>query len=269
MKRILLPTDFSKASENAFLYALQLAEKIQARIDIMTVYHLPINDAGRVPPESIERMLQEKKAQVMENIRNFTQGVPPERLGKVRSDYGLFVAQEITDAARREKYDLIIMGTKGQHNQLEKIMGSVTTQTLMNASCPVMAIPEGADYADIEHIAYATDFRPTDEQAVEQLMEIARLLGASVHFIHIDRKAKIGEMEDSIELEEYPFRFTEFTIINKASIVEGIDDYIRKKGIDMLAIFIPRRRLWERLFHSSFTKKMAFHTKIPLLVFHE
>lgn len=269
MKKILFPTDFSETAAYAFQYALQLAELLEARIDLMTVYHLPINDAGRVPPDSIERMLQEKKASALAKIKEFSAGAPADRIGRVRADYGLFIAQEITDAARRESYDLIVMGTKGQHNPLEKILGSVTTQTVMNASCPVFAIPQGASFNGIDHIAYATDFRPTDEHAVERLMELAGELGANVHFVHIDTKAKIGVMEDAIELENYPFNFTEFTIINKASVTEGLDQYVREKHIDLLALFIPRRRLWERLFHTSFTKKMTFHTKLPLLVFRE
>ena len=269
MKKILFPTDFSKAAENAFRYALKLADRLDARIDIMTVYHLPINEAGRVPSDSVDRMLEEKKAQIMEKIRRFTQEAPAGRLGKVRTDYGIFIAQEVSDAALREDYSLVVMGTKGQHNQLEKILGSVTTQVMMNAPCPVLAIPEAAEFVDIEHIAYATDFNLTDEPAVGQLMKFAGALGASVHFVHIDKKAKVGQMEDSFELKEYPFSFTEFTIINKASVIEGVDEYIRKKKIDLLAIFIPRRRLWEKLFHNSFTKRMTFHTKIPLLVFRE
>lgn len=269
MKKILFPTDFSETAANAFEYALQLADRLEGRLDLMTVYHLPINDAGRVPPDSIERMLQEKKAQAMAKIKGFAEGAPAERIGKVRADYGLFIAQEITDAARREGYDLIIMGTKGQHNPLEKVLGSVTTQTLMNAPCPVFAIPQDAAFTEIEHIAYATDFRPTDEHAVNTLMELAGELAAQVHFIHIDTKAKIGGMEEEIELEEYPFNFTDFTILNKASITDGLDNYMREKHIDLLALFIPRRRLWERLFHTSFTKKMTFHTKLPLLVFRE
>jgi len=269
MKKILFPTDFSETAANAFRYALNLAELLNARIDLMTVYHLPINDAGRVPPDSIERMLQEKKAQALAKIKEFSAGAPAEYLGKVRADYGLFIAQEITDVARREKYDLLMMGTKGQHNPLEKILGSVTTQTLMNATCPVFAIPQGAQFDGIDHIAYATDFRPTDEHAVEHLMELAGELGANVHFVHIDTKAKIGAMEETIELEDYPFSFTEFTIINKTSVTDGLDQYIHEKRIDLLALFIPRRRLWERLFHNSFTKKMTFHTRLPLLVFKE
>lgn len=267
MKKILFPTDFSETAINAFRYAVHLAEKLDAKIDVMSVYHLPISDAGRVPPDYIERMLREKQEQVEEHIRSFTNEAPPERLGTFRTDYGLFIAQEVVDAAQRNGYDLIVMGTKGEHNQLEKMLGSVTTRTMMQATCPVLAVPMGAHYQEIKNIAYATDFKPTDEHAVDQLLDFANLLSAAIHFVHINVHGHPGDLEDQIELKEYPFKFTDFAVISNPSPLEGLDSYIKQKHIDLLALFIPQRRLWERLFHSSLTKRMTFHSKIPLLVF--
>jgi hypothetical protein len=66
----------------------------------------------------------------------------------------------------------------------------------------------------------------------------------------------------------YPYHFTDFSVINNYSVMEGLDDYMVKRDIDWLALFIPQRRLLERLFHTSFTKRMTFHTTVPLLVFH-
>ena len=41
MKRILFPTDFSEVSNNAFIYALKLADSINAEIVTMHVYQYP------------------------------------------------------------------------------------------------------------------------------------------------------------------------------------------------------------------------------------
>lgn len=269
MKKILFPTDFSETADSAFRYTCELAEQLDARITVMAVYHLPLNDAGRVPPDYIQQMLQEKKQEVLKRIGKFSEAAPPDRLDEPRADYGLFIAQEISDAARKEGFDLIVMGTKGQHNPLEKILGSVTTQTMMKASCPVLAVPRDGAFHSIRRIAYATDFLPTDEQAVDQLMQFAGDLGASVHFVHIDTRKENWAEGEEFDLEDYPYDFTEFSVVQNNSAAEGMENYIRKKNIDLLALFIPHRRLWERLFHASFTKKMTFQTKLPLLVFHE
>ncbi len=269
MKKILFPTDFSEAARNAFFYAIQLAEALDTKVDVTNVYHLPINDAGRVPPDYIEQMLNEKKQSVEQHLRDFVSGLPSSHLGELKAEYGIFVYQEIIDLAEDGGYGLITMGTKGERNPLEKMMGSVTTHTMMHAPCPVLAIPEGAEFSPIEHIAYATDFEPSDEHAVEQLMEFAGKLSGAIHFVHIDTKAVAGNVEDYVMVENYPFPFTDFSVVGSRSVSDGLDQFVREKKIDILALFIPNRRLWERLFHSSFTKQMAFHSKVPLLVFHE
>ena len=54
MKKILFPTDFSPTAVNAFEYALALAKDLDATIDLMTVYHLPVADASSVPPQYVD-----------------------------------------------------------------------------------------------------------------------------------------------------------------------------------------------------------------------
>ena len=269
MKKILFPTDFSETAQNAFAYAVRLAEGLDTRVDVVNIYHLPLNDAGRVPPDYIERMLNEKKQSVEQHLREFISGHSQKNIGELRAEYGIFVYQELIDMAENEDYSLIVMGTKGERNAIEKMMGSVTTHTMMHAPCPVLAIPESVEYNPIGHIAYATDFEPSDEHAVEQLMEFAGKLGAAIHFVHIDTKAVAGSVEDYVMVENYPFPFTDFSVVGSHSVTDGLDEFVRKNKIDVLALFIPNRRLWERLFHASFTKQMAFHSKLPLLVFHE
>jgi nucleotide-binding universal stress UspA family protein len=49
MKKILFPTDFSETSNNAFVYALQLAKNIDAEVVTLHVYELPVVDYINVP----------------------------------------------------------------------------------------------------------------------------------------------------------------------------------------------------------------------------
>ena len=269
MKKILFPTDFSSAAQNAFKYALHVAEELGAIIDLMSVYHLPITDAGSTPPDYIEKMLQDKRNKVKDQLKLFTKEAPNALIGKTRADYGLFVAQEIIDAAKYCEYDLIIMGTKGEHNRLEKLLGSVTTNVMMQAECPVMAVPEEAQFMGIHEIAYATDFQPSDELAIHQLTTFSKTFNANVHFVHVETKAAVGTVDDYFQTGIFSDSFTDFTIVNDHSIVNGLDQYVKTNEIDLIALFIPKRRLWERLFHNSISKKMTFHAKVPLLAFHE
>lgn len=269
MKKILFPTDFSETANNAFAFALQLAGALDAQVDVMNVYHLTTAEASRLPPHEIESVLKERKTESLQKVEAFLADFPGNHIGSVRADYGLFVYQEIIDAAAQGNYDLIIMGTRGEHPAMEKVLGSVTTHTMLHAPCPVLAVPEDASYHDVQSIAYATDFHPSDVHAVGQLMTFAGQLGADVHFVHVDTKAKTGSIENYLVVEDHPFKFTDFFVIGGQSVLEGLNNFVERKGVDILALFIPNRRLWERLFHRSFTKKITFRSKLPLLIFHE
>ncbi|MBK9015377.1 MAG: universal stress protein [Saprospiraceae bacterium] len=269
MKKILFPTDFSEVAANAFRYAIELAKAVEAKIDVVNVYNLPVIDATNLPAGYVEQMLDEKKALVQGKLEAFVAAELDAPLDQLIPLYGVFIPEEIRDLVREGAYDLVVMGTRGEHNRMEKTLGSITTFTMMNAGCPVLAIPDDATWQDIDYIAFATDFLPHEQQAVAQLMDFADKVAAEVFFVHVETKPNIGTMQDYVTLSNYPYKFTDFAIVNSPTVMDGIDKFIKEKHIDLLALYIPKRRLWERLFHSSFTKRMAFHSKTPLLVFHE
>lgn len=265
-KAILFPTDFSPTAKNAFAYAVELAKKMNATIDLISVFHLPVADASSVQPNQIDRMLHEKKQQVANHMAEFIKGPNKEYVGKTRIDYGVFISAEITEAAMDGDYDLIVMGMQGEHNRIEKLMGSTTSHTMMHAPCPVLAIPEQADFQGIEEIAYATDFYPNDTKAIRTLMDLAENLKARVHFVHVSQDEV--EAAPQLHLANSSTTFAGYNVVTDDSIENGLNEFIKEKEVDVLALFIPRRRLWERLFHSSFSKRMAMNTRIPLLTFH-
>lgn len=269
MKKILFPTDFSEAAQHAFKAARRIAKQMGATIDVISVFNLPFTDASSVPPEMIQKMLEENQQNCNKNLDAFTQEAEEKVLGNKEALYGVFISTEVTDYAKQNEYDLIIMGTKGERNTLEKMLGSVTTQTMMHAPCPVLAIPLEARIETLNRIAYATAFEKSDNHAVDQLLRFTKTLGASVHFVHVETHSDIGSEGEMIEMEDYPVYFSDFTIVNSTDVVSGLDRFIEEKDMHILALFIPKRRLWERLFHQSLTKKMTFHAQVPLLVFHE
>jgi len=269
MKKILFPTDFSVAAANAFRYAIELAKVMEAKIDVVHVYNLPVIDATNLPSGYVEQMLEEKQALVQGKLEAFAVTEPEAPVEKLIPLYGVFIPEEIRDMVREGAYDLVVMGTRGEHNPMEKALGSITTFTMMNAGCPVLAVPEEASWQEIDYIAFATDFLPHEQQAVAQLMKIAGKVAAEVFFVHVETNPNIGTMQDYVTLKDYPYKFTEFALVNSPTVMDGIDKFIKEKHIDLLALYIPKRRLWERLFHSSFTKRMAFHSRTPLLVFHQ
>jgi hypothetical protein len=63
----------------------------------------------------------------------------------------------------------------------------------------------------------------------------------------------------------------DITIVNKENmeVTDAIEKQIEENHVDMLVMAKHSRSFFDRLFHRSLSKKMAYHTKIPLLVLYK
>lgn len=269
INKILFPTDFSSASENAFRYALKMAKDLDAKLEVINIYRVPTGSVDYAAVGMYDQMLQTAKESSTKRLMYLTQEYAKGKDIKTTAVYGLFNVEEIVEYADEHDFDLIILGTKGERNSLEKFIGSVTTGIMMNADCPVLAVPMNAEYKGIESVAFATEMID-DSETVLKANEFANILGAEFHIVHAKHRELTSELAGGdTELTEYPFGFTDFTMVEGRTIEEAMDAYIDEKNVDVLVMYIPKRKLWERIFHTSFTKKMTFHTKTPLLVWRE
>jgi nucleotide-binding universal stress UspA family protein len=54
--------------------------------------------------------------------------------------------------------------------------------------------------------------------------------------------------------------------LGKENVMKGVDRFIKKTNADMLVLAKHNRPFFDRIFHRSLSKRMAYHTDIPLLV---
>ncbi len=141
MKRILVPTDFSKPADQALERAVQLAGLTQAEVHLVHAYELP----APVGPLDVPVALPQ---QFFDQIRDAAQKQLDERVKRV-TDAGLKAqahltletpARAILEAAAKVAADLIVMGTQGRTGMKHVLLGSVAERTVRLASCPVMTV---------------------------------------------------------------------------------------------------------------------------------
>lgn len=141
--RILVATDFSPASAPALDEAMRLAGATGAELIIVHAYEPPAPAAfeGYVAPPSTydqwdealrtstESSLQVLAAKALEKgIRAETRvlrGIP-------------YIA--ITEAAKAERADLVVVGTHGRSGLSRFVLGSVAGRVVAAASCPVLTV---------------------------------------------------------------------------------------------------------------------------------
>ena len=277
MKQILFPTDFSEAAATAFIYALKFADSFGAELLVLHVYDLPIVETPPLP-ESTKEIFDIVEMNQFESFRDELPALhkiaEQHNLGHIalRSTllYGDLV-YNINKVCEDEHIDLIVMGTKGASGLKETFLGSTTGSVISNAKVPVLGIPAEAEYQPISSIAFTTQYKDKDNDALKNAIEIAHKFKARLQCLYIKNEDDPEDIEERINEWKIYYRDENIDFFNIAGdhIEQTILDFIENQHIGLLVMRTHKRGFFESLFHRSLTKKMAYHTKVPLLVFHE
>jgi len=286
-RHVLVPVDFSpvsmKVSEMAFNIALHLDIKLVFMHCYVNpvVHSIPYSDvyvydsALLVQMEDSEKNAQKKLKQFITDLAKI---IGQEKWEKVTSEFVIksgYADEDILGYAHKNQSDLIVIGT-GQTKQ-KNVVGSITADIIYNADVPVLVVPEESAVKNIDEIRrvlYATNFDDKDFSVIDKLIRIVKPFDVQVICVHVGKeqgkeweKAKLEGMKDILK-EKYTDKEFDCNLILGESIAEELEKFIGKKNIDILSLTTHKRNMISRLFNPSFARKMVFHTRTPLLVFH-
>ena len=272
MKNILVPTDFSKCAENAINFALEMALAHSASL---TLYHriTPVYtaDTNFYAVNYLDDYYKAKQDKLRLHLKKILQSKPRFAVlkTKVAFEFGL-AADNIVDAADKSKADLIIMGTQGATGLKEFFLGSTTGMVIAKSKTPVMVIPERAKFTQLKTpFLFATDFATLPStKSVRLLNELVISNKATINVLNV-LEGKINDTSDKAiekmksKLKDLPF---EIQFVKDLDIPKAIDKYAHTIKAGALIMVAHHYNLLERMLFESLTKKVSFHTTIPLLV---
>ena len=136
IKKILVPIDGSEYAKSAINYACDIAKKFKSDLILIYVVPPPIlfgAEAGIVdfkPLEDAGKNILESSKQIAKN-----KGLKP--IGRLEIGQA---ANKIIQIAKDEKFDLIIMGSRGLSAVKSFLLGSVSDKVSHHAPCPVLIV---------------------------------------------------------------------------------------------------------------------------------
>ena len=276
MKTILFPTDFSANALHASQYAGMLAKSFNANVVLLNVHSIPSISEYQLPYE-IDNLIKFNQKKSEDNLRDFAvhfmqiTHLAADRVSQI-VEYG-FANEKILETADTIHSDMIVMGTRGANNLLDKWLGTHAQAVIKKAKCPVWIIPKTAPINYPQNILYAADFKEDEVVATQKVLWFAAPLGAKCKVVHIhdyfEIKVDSGvqEMVKYLDDEFENIDDVSFVNLNRDDIIEGLEAYMESFKPDVLALAVHEKSFLERLFNESVTKHFVQVLQLPILTF--
>jgi len=270
MKLLLVPTDFSPTADNAMKYAMDMALAMGAKIMLVNTYEIPISFSEvplvTVSVEQLHKMSQEKLSELKHNIDTITGGklhvYTESRLGSVSEEVKKF-------CDTLDPY-AVVMGTRGISGAGQFFLGSNSMSVIEKIDTPVFIIPPGVRFKPFRKVGLATDMENVSESIpVSPIRELVNFFNSDLHVLNVDYHEKHVTSytpEESLRLDTmlsdmHPV----YDMVQNKDVEEGLNDFTEKNNIDLLITVPKKRHFLEKILEPSTTRKLIYHTMVPLM----
>lgn len=278
MKKILVPTDFSKAAQIATEVAIDIAKKGGAEIILLNVIEDASRDSFTVSGEMSIGSAEEKLF-TMKLIEKAKKAM--DRLKADVKEAGVKVKAELRMGSpfhgmrtiiTQHKVDLVVMGTAGHSKLEEAIIGSNTEKVVRHSKCPVLTVHKKPSKTDFKSIVYATAMNPDEEVFSRIVKRTQQMYDSTVHLVRINTP---GNFQRDAVVKKYMQDFAKklqlknFTIniFNDLSEEEGVIYFADSINADLIAMATHGRTGFAHVLAGSIAEDVVSHAKRPVLTF--
>ncbi|MEQ8239064.1 MAG: universal stress protein [Cyclobacteriaceae bacterium] len=275
INNILVPIDFSKCSKNALLVAIDIAKATKAKIHMINAVHVHTPHPDFTGGTLIDAIIVDYETQVKESFKELESEMV--ELQEVPHEAERFISY-LTDAiyteSKNKDIDLIVMGTRAEHDGMEALLGTRASDVIEAATVPVLVIPENVTSFNPSKIGFAADLGEIkNSKTLKFISDFTKNYHAEVLIFSVAKHPDELSEKEQKQMEELLSYFDKENAscrtVESGSVKEGIKNFIEAHELDIL-VMIPRERSFlEKLFRKSITKAIAVETSIPLLSFHE
>ena len=272
MKKILVPTDFSKESEYALKVAAQLAKTYGSEIHLLHLLDLPIQETdplstpSELPAAMFFMELANKKiANLM--TRDYLKGLKINVTIKPDNPFN-----GIIKICKKNKITMVIMGSHGSTGIREVFIGSIAEKVVRHSDIPVMVIKKEHDNLNVKQIVFASDFKKESKHTYKQAIEIAELFKAKIHLLMVNTPTNFMTTTDANKrIKEFikGFSFKNYTvnIYNEETIEIGILNFAGETKADLIGISTHGRQGLSHFINGSLSEDLVNHAKRPVVTF--
>lgn len=279
MKTILVPIDFSPASNAASKFAQSLAKQFKSSIILLHVIEAVDEGSFNVEGEAVAsgnwedrlfnmKMIEKSKKLLAQATSAMVEsGVNTKSILRVGSAY-----HGIRTIVTEQKADLVVMGTEGNTSVSHVLVGSNTEKVVRRSSCPVISVNRNATFESLKSIVWATSLKSEDLEIPTLLRELVNEAGLTVHLLRVNTpglfmsdaitKDKLKSVADYLKLKNYTIN-----VYNDFEETGGIIRFAASVNADLIALSTHGREGLAHLIRGSIAENVINHTKRPVMTY--
>ena len=278
MKKILVPTDFSKPAGLASEVAAGIARKAGAEVTLLHVVEGAsegsFNTEGEASLGSNENAFFTAKL-IERSKKLLEKAAEDEKLKgiKVRTELRMgtpFLSMQKIIADK--KVDLVVMGTSGRSQFEEMIIGSNTEKVVRHSHCPVLTVHKKPASVDFKNIVYATSMSEEEEIFSRIVRKTQQMYDSTIHLVRVNTpgnfqrdavvKKYMADFAKKLQLKNYTIN-----VFNDLSEEEGIAYFADSIDADLIAMATHGRTGFAHVLAGSIAEDVVSHAKRPVLTF--
>ncbi|TVQ05544.1 MAG: universal stress protein [Balneolaceae bacterium] len=235
LKKILVPTDFSKGAEVAYPVAQNIADTFGSVIDfihvIPTLKYLnesikrlgvPLDMNKDIYPRIIEESELKLKKAMSQYLKEINTG---KHIIKVERR----PSEAIIEYASKHGYDMIVLGSHGK-DETKLIRGGTSERVIRRSKVPVFSVDSRFDRNNVNNVVLTTDSSELSLAAFPLAVTLADSYGASLTLFHvIELYGSVSE-----EIPRNPAKGEQISIYE--GIINRINHFLDNRKIDTIHV---------------------------------
>jgi nucleotide-binding universal stress UspA family protein len=278
MKKILVPTDFSKQATIAIEVAADVARRSGAELVILHVVEEvtggSFNVEGEVARGDIGDRLFNYKM-LGKAKKQLEKAVLDPAIRDVKADGILRVGNPfhgMRALLTEKKFDLVVMGTAGHTKIEEMLIGTNTEKIVRLSKCPVLTVHKKPVTSNFKDIVYATAMAKDEEVFSRIVRRTQQMYNSNLHLVRINTP---GDFQRDYIVKDYMNRFAKklglknytISVYNDLNVEEGVIRFADTINADLIAMATHGRTGFAHVIAGSVAEEVVGHAKRPVLTF--
>ncbi len=259
MKNILVPIGSSDAAITTLQYAINLAQKIDANVYVISVFQ----EFSRVGGMSkVNTLLKEESENRIDAV---LQSVDKKEVSVIAHPIKGEILEGVKRFNKHVPVDLMILSPRSNSQREEVYLGKTSGKLVKETNIPVLVIPDDEIFKIPGKILMAfKDGKFSKKKMLEPVCKFQKHFDSKVHLLHVETPESTPEMlEVSGKLKKISDSYTQ---TKNATTYQGVLEHFKSHDPDMICVVRRKRGFFKKLWEANAVLKRDFYTTKPLLI---